>query len=355
MDLKQLGYFGKITELIPDTNSGGFELARVVQEHKERYVVQTTSATLKAEITGNLRYSTASRADFPAVGDWVQCTVMDGDTAYIIRVLPRTSVLQRQAVDKHGEAQLIATNIDFAFIVQSVGHDYNLNRMERYIALCHSAGIQPILVLTKTDLISHDELDSLITEVENHIPNLQLITCSVHIEGTLSKLKSELKPYHTYCFLGSSGVGKSTLINALKDEASLKTQDISQSTGKGKHTTTHRELIILPNCSIVIDTPGMREVGMAEASEGIELTYDQIMQLSQQCKYRDCTHTQESGCAVLQALEDGSLSEKSYRNYLKLKSEQEHYASTAKEKRDKDKSFGKMVKEVMKEKKRNRY
>lgn len=352
--MKNLGFTGRISELIKQDDYTGFDLARVIVEHKERYTVQSASGVYTAEITGNLRYSARNRLDFPAVGDWVKITMMDNENAIILSVFPRFSVLERQAIGKFGEIQVIATNIDYAFIVQSVGHDFNLNRFERYLAICYSANIQPILLLTKIDLIEDAQVTELKNLINERISGLKVLPLSIEKEDSFKALQDSLEVYKTYCFVGSSGVGKSTIINHLKGADILKTNEISESTSKGKHTTSHRELIILPNGSIVIDTPGMREIGMTEDPEGIDQTYETILELSKTCKFNDCTHIHEKGCSVLKALEAGEILESAYDNYQKMKREQLHFSSSIQEKRQKDKEFGKIIKAVLKEKSRNK-
>lgn len=330
------------------------EIARVITVHKERYIIQSGSSVFKAEITGNIRFTAQSGTDFPTVGDWIRFTPMDDENAIILEILPRFSKLERQAVGKHGDVQLIAANVDVAFIVQAVGHDYNPNRLERYLAVCYAGNIQPILVLSKTDLIAESECKQLVDDVKQRISNIKTIALSNETKQGLDFLKNELEAYKTYCFLGSSGVGKSTIINHLLDKEVLETRSISESTSKGRHTTSHRELFVLENDSIVIDTPGMRELGVTDSSEALEMTFDAISELTSRCKFSDCSHSNETGCAVLAAVESGELSEEAYENYLKLKREQEHFSSTLYEKRQRDKEFGKMIKSVLKEKKRSK-
>lgn len=353
--MKTLGFTGKIKELIDQSELAEFELGRVIVEHKERYIIQTETHSFNAEITGNLRFSAQSRVDFPAVGDWVKFTKMDEQNAIILKVLPRLSVIERQAVGQFGEIQIIATNIDFAFIVQAVGHDFNLKRLERYLAICHSSKIKPFIILTKTDLIEKDEIDNLTQKISERIHNVEVIPLSSQSKAGFDRLNTIMEPFKTYCFLGSSGVGKSTIINILNDREVLKTKSVSSSTNKGRHTTSHRELFILPNKSIVVDTPGMREVGLTDQNQSLELTYDQISELAKSCKYADCEHINESGCAVLEAIDNGDLLEDVLINYQKLKREQDHFSSSIQEKRKKSKEFGKMIKTILNEKKRNRY
>ena len=354
-NIKELGFFGKVTDMISLSDLEGFELGRVIIEHKDRYVVQTGQGTFSAQITGNLRYSAESQADFPAVGDWVKLTMMDEDTAIIVSVLPRTSRLERKAVGKPTDVQLIATNIDVAFIVQSVGHDFNLKRIERYLTVCYASNIEPVIILTKTDLAEKEELQELLESVQKRIKDVWIFSISNLTLNGFDLFKQVLEPFKTYCFLGSSGVGKSTIVNHLKGEDILKTNIISSSTNKGKHTTTHRELIVLPNKSIVIDTPGMREIGMVDNAEGIEQTYDEIEELAQHCKFNDCSHINETGCAVLEAIRQGTLSEDVYNNYLKLKREQAHFSSTIAEKRRKEKKQAKLYRSILTEHRKNKY
>ena len=354
VNLAQLGYSDQIGSLIGEKIATN-ELARVSAEHKERYMVISEDGTLQAEITGNIRYAAQSRADFPAVGDWVKIARIDKDSAVILQIFPRYSFLERQAVGKYGEIQLIASNIDVAFIVQAVGHDFNLNRLERYLSICYSGKIEPMIVLTKTDLVKKEELENLQNQITARNAKVPLMLVSnITLEG-FEQLRGKMEPHLTYCFIGSSGVGKSTLINSLLDKDLLETKEISNSTSKGRHTTTHRELLLLPNGSIVIDTPGMRELGMTNQEGGLEMTYDQIAELAENCRYSDCSHENEKGCAVIEAVEEGTLSEEMYSNYLKLKREQEHFSSTVYEKRQKGKEFGKMVKAFVKDRKKNKF
>jgi len=352
--MKELGYTSKIDKLIGE-NVAQAELARVIAEHKERYKVQNHDGIFNAEITGNLRFSASSRSDLPAVGDWVKITKMDNENVIILQLMPRFSVLERKAVGKSGETQIIAANIDHAFIVMAAGHDFNLNRLERYLVICRDGKIDPIVVVTKTDLISKTETDKLRETIEKRVGDVPVLTLSNETLEGLSEFRSIFKPFETYCFVGSSGVGKSTVINRLINDEIQKTAFISDSTGKGKHTTTHREMLVLPNKSIVIDTPGMRELGIAGKKEGIEETFDAIVFLSQQCKYSDCLHENEQGCAVMLAVNRGEIAEEVYQNYLKLRREQEHFESTVHQKRQKGREFGKMVKEVSRFKKNNKF
>lgn len=355
MELEYLGYTEELEKFRTENDLTGFEVARVTKEHKERYIVKTDKNEYEAEVTGNLRFSAESRLDFPAVGDWVAITVCDSDFAIIHKIFPRKSILERQAVAKFGETQIIAANIDFAFITVAVDRDFNINRIQRYLTLCYSGKVEPILLLTKTDLIGEDELAKIISETENRIKDIKIIPLSSETKSGYENLKSHLLKGKTYCFLGSSGVGKSTVINILSGEDIMKTSELSESTSKGRHTTSHRELIVLESGSILIDNPGMREIGISDSSGGLEATFDDIIQLSQKCKFTDCTHTNEKGCAILEAVENNTLDKETYKNYLKMEREKNRFQMSIYEKRKKDKQFGKMANEIMKIKKKSKF
>lgn len=357
MKLEELGYNADLQKQAEELELGDFSIGRVIAEHKERYIVQAEVGELEAEITGNMRFTATSRVDFPAVGDWVALTVFDTGNAIIHKIFPRSSMLKRQAVGQAGEIQLIATNIDYAFIIQAVDRDFNVNRLERYLTICHASKITPLIILTKTDLVHEQDLSGKIEAVKNRAKEVPVLAISNTLQSGYKDLNQILIGGKTYCMLGSSGVGKSSLLNNLSGKTVMKTKAISQSSSKGRHTTSHRELVRLEQGALLIDNPGMREVGITDATEGLENTFDQIIRLARSCRFKDCTHTGEAGCAVTDALEQGHLDRQAYENYLKLEREKDHFESTLAERRKKDKEFGKMVKNVksdMKKYKSNR-
>ena len=323
-----------------------FEVGRVITEHKERYTVRTSDGMLEAEVLGNLRYTAESRLDFPAVGDWVALSRYDDNKAFIHHVYERSSILLRKSVGTHAEQQVIATNIDTAFVVQAVNRDFNINRIERYLTISHEANITPVIILTKIDLIQEDELNALLQQVSARIKGVDIIPISNLSKQGLDTLKNSILPGKTYCMLGSSGVGKSSLINSLLGTEKMVTKTIGEGTDRGRHATTHRELVVLPEGGIFIDTPGMRELGVTDVSAGLEQTFELISELAESCRFSDCTHTHEKGCAVLDAVKNEEILEEYYENYLKLNREKEHYASTVQEKRRRGKEFSKQVKTV---------
>jgi len=355
MKLKHFGYNDRIEKLRIQHNLEDFEIGRVISEHKERYTVKTEKGEFDAEITGNLRYTANTREDFPAVGDWVAVSEYDDGKVLIHSIFTRKTIIERQAVGKQGEKQIIATNIDFAFIVQAVDRDFNINRVERYLTICNTSNVRPIIVLNKIDLIDDSVLSDLMSQVQERLKEVPVIAISNASKKGIERLKEYIQKGKTYCLLGSSGVGKSSLLNNLLGKQLMKTNTISSSTNKGRHVTSHRELIVLENGGIIIDNPGIREVGIADSAEGLEKTFNKIVGLSKNCKFNDCTHTMEIGCAVMAAVESGEVDELSYENYLKMKREKEHFESTVAEKRKKDKNFGKMVKQFKNLRKSNKY
>ena len=355
MKLEDLGYTDNLEKLRIEGDLKDFEIGRVVSEHKERYIVKTEKGESEAEITGNLRFSASSRLDFPAVGDWVALINYDPDFSIIHKILPRFSIITRQAVGQKSEIQIIAANIDVAFLVQAVDRDFNINRFERYLTICYSAKVNPVIVLTKTDLINDIKLAEITDSIRQRIKNVPVIAISNETQNGYEALKKIIEKGKTYCMLGSSGVGKSTLVNHLSGKNRMRTEAISDSTNKGRHVTSHREMIVLENGGILIDNPGMREVGIASSSGGLEITFDMIVSLSKNCKFKDCTHTSEVGCAVLEAVKNGEMDNNSYENYLKMEREKAHFEATVAEKRNRDKQFGKIMKNYKKNVNNNKY
>jgi len=355
MRLEDFGYNDELERFRIDENLNSFDIGRVIAEHKDRYIVRTEKGEFEAEITGNMRFIAKSREDFPAVGDWVALITYESDFAIIHKILPRFSTIKRQAVGQFGEIQLIATNIDYAFIVQAVDRDFNINRLERYLTICNSSKVSPIIVLSKIDLIGELQISEILEHVKVRIKNVPVIAISNESQYGYDAIRSTIEKGKTYCMLGSSGVGKSTLLNNLAGKTIMQTGAISQLTNKGRHVTSHRELIILENGGILVDNPGMREVGIADSANGLEITFDRIVELSRNCRFIDCTHANEVGCAVLEAIKKGDIDRASYDNYLKMEREKAHFESTVAENRKKDKEFGKFLKNYKKDVKKNKY
>ncbi len=352
--LKELGYSEKNKKYRIDNDLTEFEVGRIITEHKERYLVRTSTGVLDAEVLGNLRYTANSRLDFPAVGDWVAISTYDGNKAFIHQVFERKSILLRKSVGKYAEQQIIAANIDVAFVVQAVNRDFNINRIERYLTIAYESNIEPVVIITKSDLITEDQLETMLESINTRIANIKVIALSNVNKAGIDELKRYIKKGQTYCMLGSSGVGKSTLINNLVGQELMLTKTIGDGTDRGRHATTHRELIVIPDSGIFIDNPGMRELGVTDVGSGLEQTFDLIAEKAADCKYSDCSHQVEAGCAVIQAVEDGEIDEDYYQNFLKLNKEKEHYQSTALDKKRKDKNLSKLIKNSKKIKNKRR-
>jgi len=326
-----------------------FSVARVVAEHRGVYQVKNADGEYLARVTGKTMHEAKSREAYPVVGDWVTLSDISGEQATIQAILPRHSIIKRRygQRDKSGEkheVQIIATNIDAALIVESVGRDYSLNRFERYAALVRESDIQPVLVLNKIDLLTEEELQERLAELRERFVGVDILPTSTKTENGLAELRGYLQKDKTYCFLGSSGVGKSSLINRLLGTEEVRTGEISEYADRGKHVTTSRQMYFLESGAMVIDNPGIREVGLVDAGSGVDASFDEIALRAQRCKYADCTHTHEPGCAVRAAVESGELDDGKYSNYTTLKKEAEYYERDAVERREHDRTFGKFIK-----------
>ncbi len=331
------------------------QIARVISVNKDSYIIKSEKGETPGEITGKLMFTAESPLDYPTVGDWVYAQYLDQDSfAVIDEILPRKTVLKRKTSGKNIAFQLIAANIDTGLIVQSLDGNYNLRRLERYLVMINESRIQPVVLLSKSDLLSPEEIGNKVDEIHKLMPELRVVPFSNKAPLGLVRVEQLLTPGDTYCLLGSSGVGKTTLLNNLLNQALLETQTVREKDGKGRHTTTRRQLIPLAKGAMIVDTPGMRELGNIAVGSGIEDTFDEIAALAQRCRFKDCSHTKELGCAVLAAVDDGRIAEARYQNYLRLNKESSFHEMSYLEKKRKDKKFGKLIKSVMKNKKNKR-
>jgi ribosome biogenesis GTPase len=352
-DLESIGYSDWFKSRVDDEKIAAHGVARIVSVHKDSYTVTKGEEEIFAELSGNILYSTESASDLPTTGDWVYADFYDDDThAIIYGVFPRKTLLKRKTAGKLVDFQLIAANIDVAFIIQSLNDNFNLRRLERYLVMVNESGIEPVILLSKCDLIPTEKANEIKKRVLGIAPKTTVMEFSNSSRENIDSIISLLKSGYSYCLLGSSGVGKTTLLNNIIGNELFETQPVSKIQSKGRHTTTSRQLVRLDSGAMIIDTPGMRELGSMSVDDGLDETFSEILELSQSCKFANCTHTNEKSCAILAAIKAGDLSEQRYQNYLKMKKESEFNQMSYLEKRKKDKRFGKLIKSTMKNKQR---
>jgi ribosome biogenesis GTPase len=351
MTLEQLGFNEWFFEHAAAQLQPGQSLARVMAVDRDAYLVRGEAQEMPAELTGRFRYTVESEAELPCVGDWLCIQQASPELAIIHAVLPRRSFLRRKRPGKIVDYQMIAANIDTAFVVQSCHYDFNLRRLERYLVACSEGGIEAVIILSKTDLLSPEELDQQFQQIRQAGISTRILPLSSSSGEGLDAFRSQLLPGSSYCLIGSSGVGKSTLINQLMGREALDTSPVSI-TGEGRHTTSRRQLLVQENGAMLIDTPGMREFGLLGTGDGLDESFPEIHELSLDCRFADCTHRDEPGCAVLEAARRDEISEDRYRSYLKLTKESEHHDMSYAEKRKKDKDFGRFIKTYKKGNKR---
>jgi len=348
MKLSDLGFDEWFEAHVSDFPQEGHGIARISAVDRGSYLIRNEMEEISAELAGKFYFQIDSSVDLPCVGDWVVVQYFNDNRAAIIHgVFPRRTFLRRKAAGKQVDFQMIAANIDIAFIVQSCHFDFNVRRMDRYLVMAADGYVEPIVILTKTDLITQDELEQKIWAIRSSVIKTRVLALS-NITGIgFDEFQQILSPGLTYCLLGSSGVGKTTIINRLIGRDALDTKAVS-GTGEGTHTTSRRQLIVLDKGMMFIDTPGMRELGLLGTSDGVNKGFEDIIELSMACRYADCSHTQESDCAVLTAITNDELSEERYSSYLKLRKESEHYEMSYLDKRKKDRAFGRFVKTAKK-------
>jgi len=351
--LENIGYQRWFQDRVDAEKIAVHDIARVVSVHKDSYLVTKGLEAVFAELSGNLFYTANSPFDLPTSGDWVYADFYDDDSHAIIHdVFPRKTLLKRKTSGKQVDFQLIAANIDIAFIVQSADYNFNLRRLERYLVMVNESGITPVILLSKCDLIPQNEIAEIKKRVLSIAPKVLVLAFSNLNGENIDAINNFLLPGYTYCLLGSSGVGKTSLLNHMLGCERFETQSVSKKESKGKHTTTSRELVQLECGAMLLDTPGMRELGNMSVDSGIDETFSEILELSQSCRFGNCSHSNEKGCAILAAINEGSLSEQRYKNYMKMKKESAFNEMSYSEKRKKDKNFGRLIKSTIKHKSR---
>lgn len=341
-EIAKLGFNERLRTLYSEFIKDDLLIARVIEVNKNSYLVSDGLHEMIAELSGKVMFDAQDATDLPTAGDWVAVQAFDNYTFAIIHsVLPRQTLLKRKASGKRIEFQLIAANIDYGLVMQPCDQ-INFKLLDRYFVMFNECKIEPIVVVSKIDLLSSREIESLRDNLSK-LKYQYLLISNIADKGT-DELSSKLIPYKTYCLLGKSGVGKTSLLNTLLHKNVFKVNEIREKDGRGRHTTVSRQLICLDSGSIFIDTPGMRELGNFGISDGLDQTFDDVFSNAQNCRFRNCTHIHEEGCAVLQAVKNGIIGEDRYNNYVKLKKESDFYEMSYLEKREKDKSFGNMKK-----------
>ncbi|MBW5446873.1 ribosome small subunit-dependent GTPase A [Cohnella sp. CFH 77786] len=301
------------------SGDNGLQPARVTAQFSHAYRIVSAAGERLATVTGKFEFAAAGKSDFPAVGDWVAAELADGERAVIHALLPRRSAMTRRAAGNREEEQVIGANLDFLFIVNALNEDFNLRRIERYLIMAWESGASPVVLLTKMDLCPDWEEKA--AEVESVAPGVPVHAVSAAENRGKEQLAPYLLPGRTVAVTGMSGVGKSTLLNWLAEDDLQRVQGIREDDARGRHTTTHRELFLLPSGALLMDTPGMRELQLWEARDGWQEAFSDIAELAAKCRFRDCRHQSEAGCAVREALESGELDPKRYANYGKTERE----------------------------------
>ena len=356
IDLAEYGWNAAFAAAFGEFAGTGLIPGRVVKQARDLSTVVTEDGESEAEVSGRFRHEARGPVDFPAVGDWAAVRAVPGGRAVIEALVPRRGAFTRKAAGEAVEAQVVAANVDTVFLVSGLDGDFNLRRIERYVTTAWSSGASPVIVLNKADL-RPDDLAAAEAEAAAVAPGVPVVAVRALDEGGLDALRPFLAPGRTIAFLGSSGVGKSTMINRLLGEERFATAAVSDAEeGRGRHTTTSRELVRLPGGALLIDTPGMRELGLWADDDGLDRAFDEIEALASRCRFPDCGHEREPGCAVRAAVESGALDAGRWRSYLKLRRELRFMELKKDEKtrRQHEKAVGREFAVRLKEVKRNK-
>lgn len=350
MGLSELGFDHWFQQKREELGRPECSVARITRVDRDRYLVRNDTDEVQAELTGRMLFGAESSQDLPCVGDWVLVQYHnDGAFAIIHERFPRKTFLRRKSAGRDVDYQMIAANVDHGLIVQSCGDRLNLRSIERYLVMVTEGHIEPVVLLSKSDLIGADDLEKRISDIGLAHSNASVIPFSSMATGGLDALRQFLTPGKTCCLLGPSGAGKTTLLNRLLGEEVFDTNPVREKDGRGRHTTARRQLTVLENGALLIDTPGLRELGMIAVGESIEESFSDIHRRAGDCRFNDCTHTTEDGCAILLAVEAGEVSLQQYQSYIKLKKESDFHQLSYLQRRKKDRQFGRMIKTAKKQ------
>ncbi len=353
MELADLGFDGWFQQKQEEGQRPECAVARITRVDRDRYLIRNEDGEISAEPAGKLLFSTDSSQNLPCVGDWVFVQYRnDGTRAVIHGLFPRKSFLRRKTAGVKVDYQMIASNVDAAFIIQSCDANFNLRRMERYLVMAKEGLVEPIILLSKSDLVDSAGAEKMIQAIALEHKGVRTAAFSNTTPGGVETVRQMLEKGKTYCLLGSSGVGKTTLLNQLLGRDEFETNPVREKDGRGRHTTAYRQLTVLDNLSLLIDTPGMRELGMMADEDTIDDSFSDIFELATQCRFNDCTHSVEVGCALLKAVQDGGIDEGRYRNYIKLLKESAFHQMSYADRRKKDRQFGRMIKSVIEQKRK---
>jgi len=357
MNLKELGWNEFHEKNYNETKTQKSFPARVAKAEREKYLIYSDFGEVRAEIKGRIRFDAQSAADFPVVGDWVIAEMRpEGDAAIIIEILPRMSKLSRKVPGSKTDEQVLVSNIDTVFLVSGLDDDFNIRRIERFLTLAFESNSKPVIVLNKTDVCV--TIQERLAEVEAVAFGVPVVTLSALNDEGVEKVRKYIVKESTIAFLGSSGVGKSTIINRLLGEERQKVGAVREHDSRGRHITTRRELLLLPEGGIVIDNPGLRELQLWANEEALDNTFSDVMEIMAHCRFKDCTHLNEPGCAVRDAIESGQLDSKRLEGYIKLKKELK-YLATRKEIKSRnakvifEKKISKLSKQITEHRSRN--
>lgn len=318
--LNSFGWNSFYEKHFTEYKSKGFAPARVSSENKTNYLVITEYGEITAEISGKFLYQAETTAQYPKTGDWVVASLHNDNTLAIIHdILPRRTKISRKSSDRRTNEQIMAVNTDIVFIMQSLDNNLNINRLRRTLVAMNESGAEVVILLSKTDL--NPDSEKVISDFRQNFPDNGIIAVSSVLNSGIEEIRNKFGASKTGVVIGSSGVGKSTLINKLLGQDLIKAAEVRSADSKGKHTTTRRELFMIPGGGLIIDTPGIRELALWNAEEGLSKTFSHFEDLAERCYFTDCTHIHESRCAVLDALERGELTAEEYNNYLKLRKE----------------------------------